>query len=163
MHDSNSLFGLAKYPAWSFNFALNIGGSLQKPTGPRFQHNIQHRYINFSSIAISHAFMLLCISPTSSARNASFSVLTTINNTRFRHEPYYILRINPLRHSDTIWQHRSGSTLAQVMACCLTASSHYLNQRWLISEALWHSSEGIIMRRSEDTNHSFFFRRLSMK
>ena len=30
------------------------------------------------------------------------------------------------------WQHRSGSTLAQVMACCLTAASHYLNQCWLI-------------------------------
>ena len=29
---------------------------------------------------------------------------------------------------DTIWQHRSGSTLAQVMACCLIAPSHYLNQ-----------------------------------
>ena len=34
----------------------------------------------------------------------------------------------------------SESTLAQVMACCLTAPSHYLNQCWLIiSEALWHS------------------------
>ena len=27
---------------------------------------------------------------------------------------------------------RSGPTLAQVMACCLTAPSHYLNQCWLI-------------------------------
>ena len=27
---------------------------------------------------------------------------------------------------------RSGSTLAQVMACCLKAPSHYLNQCWLI-------------------------------
>ena len=26
------------------------------------------------------------------------------------------------------WRQRSGSTLAQVMACCLTAPSHYLNQ-----------------------------------
>ena len=39
---------------------------------------------------------------------------------------------NSLRPSDVIWQHRSGSTLAQVMACCLTAPSHYLNQCWLI-------------------------------
>ena len=30
--------------------------------------------------------------------------------------------------SDAIWWHRSGSTLAQVMACCLMAPSHYLNQ-----------------------------------
>ena len=35
---------------------------------------------------------------------------------------------------------RSGSTLAQVMACCLTAPSHYLNQCWLIIHGvLWHS------------------------
>ena len=40
--------------------------------------------------------------------------------------------LNSLRPSDAIWRHRSGSTLAQVMACCLTAPSHYLNQCWLI-------------------------------
>ena len=34
-------------------------------------------------------------------------------------------------------QHRFGSTLAQVMACCLSAPSHYLNQCWLtIKETL---------------------------
>ena len=61
--------------------------------------------------------------------------------------------VNSLWPSDTIWRQRSGSTLAQVMACCLTAPSHYLNQCWLIiSKVLWHSSEGIIIRRSEDTN-----------
>ena len=55
--------------------------------------------------------------------------------------------------SDAIGRQRTESTLAQVMACCLTAPSHYLNQCWLIiSKVLWHSSEGIIMRRSEDTN-----------
>ena len=35
--------------------------------------------------------------------------------------------------SDVIWRYRTGSTLAQVMACCLTAPSHYLNQCWLSS------------------------------
>ena len=50
--------------------------------------------------------------------------------------------INSLGPSDTIWQQRSGSTLAQVMACCLTAPSHYLNQCWLIIiEVEWHSSK----------------------
>ena len=40
-----------------------------------------------------------------------------------------------------IWRHISGSTLAQVMACCLTAPSHCLNQCWLIiSEVLWKIS-----------------------
>ena len=37
---------------------------------------------------------------------------------------------NSLWHSDVICRHRSGSTLAQVMACFLTAPSHYLNQCW---------------------------------
>ena len=42
--------------------------------------------------------------------------------------------------------------MAQVVACCLMAPSHYLNQCWLISESLGHSSEGIIKRRCKDTN-----------
>ena len=47
-----------------------------------------------------------------------------------------------LRPGDAIWRHRSMSTLAQIMACCLTAPSHYLNQCWLmISEVLWHSPD----------------------
>ena len=41
--------------------------------------------------------------------------------------------------SDAIWRHRTGSTLAQVMACCLMAPIHYLNQCWLIiTGVLWH-------------------------
>ena len=51
-----------------------------------------------------------------------------------------LISVNSLWPSDVIWWHRSVSTLAQVMACCLTAPSHYLNQCWLIiSEVLWHS------------------------
>ena len=42
------------------------------------------------------------------------------------------LQINTSRPSDAIWQQKTGSTLAQVMACCLMAPSHYLNQCWLI-------------------------------
>ena len=59
---------------------------------------------------------------------------------------------NSLAPNDAIWRQRSSSTLAQVMACCLTAPSHYLNQSWLINtKILRHSSEGIIMKRMEDT------------
>ena len=44
------------------------------------------------------------------------------------------------------------STLVQVMACCLTAPSHCLNQYWLIiSELLWHSPDGCIMGNAQDT------------
>ena len=37
---------------------------------------------------------------------------------------------------DAIWWHTCGITLAQVMACCLTAPSDCLNQCWLISVGL---------------------------
>ena len=61
--------------------------------------------------------------------------------------------VNSLGPSDTIWCWRAWSTLVQVMACCLMAPSHYLNQCWLIiSKVLWYSSEDIIIRRFEDTN-----------
>ena len=62
--------------------------------------------------------------------------------------------INSLRPSDAIWWHRSGSTLAQVMACCLTAASHYLNQSWqIISEVQWHSYQGNFTRDVSTINH----------
>ena len=49
---------------------------------------------------------------------------------------------NSLRPSDAIWRQWFWTTLAQVMACCLTAPSHYLNQCWLIIRGvLWHTSE----------------------
>ena len=50
---------------------------------------------------------------------------------------------NSLWPSDVFRCHRTWSTLVQVMAWCLMAQSHYLNQCWLIiSEILWHSSKG---------------------
>ena len=48
-----------------------------------------------------------------------------------------------------IWRHRNRWTLTQIMTCSLTASTHYLNQCWLIiSQVPWHSSDGIIVARS---------------
>ena len=62
--------------------------------------------------------------------------------------------ISTLGPSDTIWRHRSGSSLAQVMACCLMAPSHYLNQCWLIiSEVQWHSYQGNFTRDASTINH----------
>ena len=60
---------------------------------------------------------------------------------------------NSLGPSDAIWRWRSWSIQVQVMDCCLTAPSHYLNQCWLIiSYVLWHSSKDIIIRRFENAN-----------
>ena len=48
---------------------------------------------------------------------------------------------NSLWPSDANWWQRFGSTLAQVMACCLAAPSHYLNQCWfIISEVQRHGT-----------------------
>ena len=58
---------------------------------------------------------------------------------------------NSLRPSDAIWRQRTESTLANVMACCLMAPSHYLNQCWLIiSEVLWYSPEGNFTWNAQD-------------
>ena len=57
--------------------------------------------------------------------------------------------------NDAILQHRSGSTLAQVMAFCLMAPSHYLNKCWLIiSEVHWHLSEGNFSRYTSAINNA---------
>ena len=44
----------------------------------------------------------------------------------------YDYYLNSLWPRDSIRWHRSGSTLALVMACCLVATSNYQNQCWLI-------------------------------
>ena len=64
------------------------------------------------------------------------NITFTINKLQYRNIK---LHFNSLWPSDPRWRQRSGSTLAQIMACCLTAPSHYLNQCWLIiSEVRWH-------------------------
>ena len=47
--------------------------------------------------------------------------------------------VNSLRPRDAIWRRISGSTLAHVMAWCLMAPSHYLNQSWLIVSKVLYS------------------------
>ena len=70
------------------------------------------------------------------------------------HSSEKILEFNSLRPNDVIWWHRSRSTLAQVMACCLTTPSHYLNQCWLISrKGQWHSVEGNLPKDGSPFNH----------
>ena len=60
--------------------------------------------------------------------------------------------VSSLWPSDTIWRHRSGSTLVQVMARCRQAPSHYLNQCCLlINELLWHSPESNVSASAQST------------
>ena len=46
------------------------------------------------------------------------------------------IKVNPSCPTDTIWRRKSGPTLAQEMACCLTGSRQYLNQCRLITSAV---------------------------
>ena len=49
-------------------------------------------------------------------------------------------KVTLLWPNDAIWRHKTGSTLAQIIACCLMTPSHYLNQCWLIiSKVQWQS------------------------
>ena len=66
--------------------------------------------------------------------------------------------------SDAIWWQKTGSTLAQVMACCLTAPSHYLNQCWLImNKVKWHSFEGNFTADISAINHCNWLEKYSPK
>ena len=56
--------------------------------------------------------------------------------------------------SDGVWRPRTGSTLAHVMACCITAPSHHLTQYWFtVSKIQWHSFEGNGTRATPTINH----------
>ena len=58
--------------------------------------------------------------------------------------------VNALWVSWIIRPHRSKSTLAQVMACCL---SHYLNQCWpIIKIGLWHPPKSDFTRSGHELN-----------
>ena len=62
------------------------------------------------------------------------------------------LCVNSVWPSDAILRRRSGA-LAQVMACCLTVPSHYLNQCGLIiSNSRWHSSGDNLTRDTSAIN-----------
>ena len=45
---------------------------------------------------------------------------------------HIVLWFNSSRPDDIIWHHGFWQALVQVMACCLTAPSHNLNQSWCI-------------------------------
>ena len=61
-------------------------------------------------------------------------------------------RFHSLWTNNTICWHISGSTLSQIIACCLTAPSNYLDQGWLtIKGVQWHPPDSNII-----SVHDFF-------
>ena len=84
--------------------------------------------------------MDLLVFPVSKFQHFSAEELCKLKHTYVLSEKISMTSVNSMWSSDAIWWHRSGSTLAQVMALCCQAQSHYLKQCWLcISDILWHS------------------------
>ena len=111
------------------------------------KHTGKPKYPNISALA--KAVLLIPHSNTECERVFSHGrkMRTEFRSSTGRDALSAMCVLNSLRPRDVIWRHRSGSTLAQVMACCLTAPSHYLNQCWLIiSKVLRHSSGGNFIR-----------------
>ena len=63
----------------------------------------------------------------------------------------YTCHINSLWPGDAIWRHGTRSTLAQVMSCCLTAPSHYLNHWTSVDLSSVRSSDIHLRASSPET------------
>ena len=61
--------------------------------------------------------------------------------------------VNTLWPSDNKWWHKSGYTLSQVVACCLMAPSHYLNQCCLIISKIQCCSSKSNFTKYSTINH----------
>ena len=59
--------------------------------------------------------------------------------------------VKSLAPGEAIWRRRNWSTLVEVMACCLTATSHFRNICWLtINEIPWHWFQGNVYLNIKD-------------
>ena len=104
-----------------------------KPLGPNFQDQTS---VNFQSKYKAFLPIKKCMSSKSVCKTAAILFNSQCVNKNSG------TWVNSLWPSEQIWWQRSGSTLVQIMACCLMATSHYLNQCWLLlHQALWHSPE----------------------
>ena len=96
--------------------------------------------------------------------NEKFQQNRPIGTQACPHSCHAIIYLNSLRPSDAIWRQWSWTTLAQVMACCLTAPSHYLNQCWLIIRGvLWHSSENSFTGIAQGIDSGYEFEKNILK
>ena len=99
------------------------------------------RWVNILSICntnanwLPYAYVINILSCMNHTKNVWFDSYQLLNN-----RVQFINSMRPI--NDTIWWHGSGSTMAQVMAWCCQAPSHYLNQYWLfLWRPLWHSPD----------------------
>ena len=93
--------------------------------------------------------IILCMCPANERRryNITSSLICWVHSPN---GPWTVdnFPLNSWRPS-SIWHYWTWSTLVEVMACCLSAPSHHLDQCWLIINAvLWHSPEGNFTRNA---------------
>ena len=129
-----------------------------------FPINGEMRWIHQNSCTKDQRCRVL-ISLSLAPRNCFGEILIKIQNFSLKNAAENIARemvailsrerwVNSLRHSDAIWRQKTGSALAQVMTCCLTAPNHYLKQCWLfISKDLWRSWDDSFSRDTSAINH----------
>ena len=97
--------------------------------------------------------MLSCGDVDSTMASAGMPCANRLEYYRYNFSP---CRIYSLWSSDDIWWHRSESTLAEVMACSLSA---HLNQCWLIIKGfLWYSPESNFTRTAHEFNPLHVFK-----
>ena len=114
---------------------------------------IKHHYDDIGRYSAHHA-------PASQTQGTEIKLiqwpLKTPRNQNILYGTKYLL--NSLWTSDTIWRHKSGSTLPRVMTCCLTAPSHYLNQYcFIIGKVQRLSSECNFTRDTSAISHWNYF------
>ena len=119
-HDYGNCERSPKHTYW-FRFDLVTRSKYSMATFSSGARHLKHRYYGLIQI-----FVLV---------GSSYEVVHYWNNNTLCHgyscDYSQCLCSNSLRPSDVIRRQRSGSTSAQVMVCCLTIPSYYLNQYWL--------------------------------
>ena len=88
----------------------------------------------WKTLAVNYMYFLPHLQKFVACRRDNLPQITKFRKWRrkFVHWSDFQLILNSSWPSDALWGCRSGSTLAQVMACCPLAPSHNLNQCWLI-------------------------------
>ena len=124
---------------WSHNLAVQLFLWVHCKVKTTWEPNVVHYGAGFCFTKdFKHNSKLDLKLPFSLSKNKLYQSLQNLAFMLSRHGKKWgdmmtlaISIINTLELSfwpcDTIWRHRFGSTLAQVMAVCLTAPSHYLN------------------------------------
>ena len=105
---------------FSASLAICAGNS---PVSGEFPHKGQWRGV--------FMFSLICVWINGWVNNGEAGWYETPSCPLWRHRNEFWQAFDTLWSSDALWWHRPRSTLAQVMTCCLTAPSHYLNHCWL--------------------------------